>query len=365
MKVLHVETGQHLYGGAKQVSYLLAGLQQHGVESHLVCPIGSAIGRTVKESVAEVHEVPMRGDLDLGFIWRLRRIIRQVEPDLMHLHSRRGADLLGGITGRWSGIRTVLSRRVDNPESAAVVKWKYSLYDRVIAISQGIADVLLEEGVAQEKLACVRSAVDVEAYQKPCDKSWFRAEFNLPEDALVMATVAQLISRKGHRFLMQAMPRLMQRFPNLHWLIFGKGPLHEELQDEIERRGLKSHIQLAGFRQDLADIYPCLDLLVHPALMEGLGIALLQAASAGLPIVAVDAGGMPEVVEDGVNGRLVPGGSVEVLGDAVEQLLADESLRREMGESGREKMRRSFSVEQMVEGNLAVYQRLFNTDNHS
>jgi glycosyltransferase involved in cell wall biosynthesis len=364
VKVLHVETGQHLYGGAKQVSYLLAGLQQHGVESQLVCPIGSAIGRAVQESVSKVHEVPMGGDLDLAFIWRLRRIIAQAKPDLMHLHSRRGADLLGGIAGRWSGVKTVLSRRVDNPESPTVVKWKYGLYDRVIAISQGIADVLLEEGVVEHKLVCVRSAVDVETYQKRCDKSWFNAEFDLPENALVMATVAQLISRKGHRFLLQAMPRLIERFPNLRWLIFGKGPLKQELQEQIAMQGLQTHVQLAGFRQDLPKVYPCLDLLVHPALMEGLGIALLQAASAGLPIVAVDAGGMPEVVEDGVNGRLVPGGSVDVLGDAVEQLLADESLRKEMGDSGREKMRRSFSVEQMVEGNLAVYQGLLNTNDN-
>ncbi|MET0122206.1 MAG: glycosyltransferase [Candidatus Thiodiazotropha sp. 6PLUC9] len=362
MKVLHVEAGQHLYGGAKQVNYLLSGLQQHGVESRLVCPIGSAIGRAVRESVAEVYEIPMRGDLDLGFILRLRKIIRQVEPDLIHLHSRRGADVLGGIAGRLCGIKSVLSRRVDNPESPLVVKWKYRLYDRVIAISQGIADVLLEEGVPKEKLACVRSAVDVEAYQKSCDRAWFRDQFKLPEDALVMATVAQLISRKGHRFLLQSMPRLINRFPNIRWLIFGKGPLQQALETEIAELGLQSHIQMAGFRDDLSSIYPCLDLLVHPALMEGLGIALLQSASAGLPIVAVDAGGMPEVVEDGVNGRLVPGASVEVLGDAVEQLLADESLRRQMGESGREKMRRSFSVEQMVEGNLNVYRSLLNTD---
>ncbi|MES9852031.1 MAG: glycosyltransferase family 4 protein [Candidatus Thiodiazotropha sp. L084R] len=363
MKVLHVETGQHLYGGAKQVSYLLSGLQQHDVESRLVCPIGSTIGRAVRESVAEVYEVPMRGDLDLSFIFRLRKIIQQAEPDLIHLHSRRGADLLGGIAGRWCGVKTVLSRRVDNPESPFVVKWKYRLYDRVVAISQGIANVLLEEGVPKQKLVCVRSAVDVEAYQKSCDRAWFREQFNLPEDALVMATVAQLISRKGHRYLLQSMPRLIKRFPNIRWLIFGKGPLQQALETEIAERGLHPYVQMAGFRDDLASIYPCLDLLVHPALMEGLGIALLQSASAGLPIVAVDAGGMPEVVEDGVNGRLVPGGSAEVLGDAVEQLLADESLRRQMGESGREKMRRSFSVEQMVEGNLNVYRALLNTDN--
>jgi glycosyltransferase involved in cell wall biosynthesis len=115
---------------------------------------------------------------------------------------------------------------------------------------------------------------------------------------------------------------------------------------------------MAGFRDDLPQLLPCLDLLVHPALMEGLGVALLQAASAGLPIVAVDAGGMPEAVEDGVNGRLVPPGNDEALANAIHQLLADETLRRRMGESGREKMRRGFSVQQMVLGNLAVYRAL-------
>jgi glycosyltransferase involved in cell wall biosynthesis len=362
VKVLHVETGQYLYGGAKQVAYLLSGLQQQGVESRLVCPVGSAIGQAVGDAVARVYEVPMRGDLDLSFIPRLRSVIRQAEPDLIHLHSRRGADILGGIAGRWCGVKTVLSRRVDNPEPPFLVKWKYRLYDRVIAISQGIADVLLEEGVPSEKLACVRSAVNVEAYQQSCDRAWFRQQFDLPEEALVMATVAQLIPRKGHRYLLQAMPGLVKNYPNLRWLIFGKGPLHEDLRKQINQQGLQSYVQLAGFRDDLASIYPCLDLLVHPALMEGLGIALLQAASAGLPIVAVDAGGMPEVVEDGVNGRLVPPGSVEVLGDTVDQLLSNRSLRRQMGESGRERMRSCFSVEQMVEGNLEVYRELLYTN---
>ncbi|MCU7883933.1 MAG: glycosyltransferase, partial [Candidatus Thiodiazotropha sp. (ex Lucinoma annulata)] len=156
----------------------------------------------------------------------------------------------------------------------------------------------------------------------------------------------------------QAMQQLVREFPTLRLLILGKGPLKEELKGQIVAMNLQQHVIMAGFRKDLPTMLPCLDLLVHPALMEGLGIALLQGASAGLPIVAVDAGGMPEVVEDGVNGFLVPAGSVEALGDALHRLLVDEPLRRQMGESGREKMRRSFSVEQMVEGNLRVYRDL-------
>ncbi|MCU7840362.1 MAG: glycosyltransferase family 4 protein [Candidatus Thiodiazotropha sp. (ex Troendleina suluensis)] len=358
MKVLHVEAGMHLYGGARQVVYLLSGLQQQGVESILVCPNGSAVGQAASETGIVVQETPMGGDLDLALIWRLRRIIQQQKPDLVHLHSRRGADILGGLAARLCGVNSVLSRRVDNPEPPLVVKWKYRLYDRVIAISQGIAEVLRQEGLATQKLECVRSAVDVEAFQQSCDMNGFRKLFGLADDALVMGVVAQLIPRKGHRYLLQAMQQLVRDFPMLRLLIFGKGPLKTELEGQIVAMNLQQHVIMAGFRKDLPNILPCLDLLVHPALMEGLGIALLQGASAGLPIVAVDAGGMPEVVEDGVNGFLVPGGSVEALGDALSQLLANETLRRQMGESGREKMRRSFSVEQMVEGNLQVYRKL-------
>jgi glycosyltransferase involved in cell wall biosynthesis len=348
----------HLYGGAKQVVYLLSGLRQYGVESRLLCPQGSAVAEAVRQIGVAVEEIPMGGDLDLGLIFRLKRTIQRYKPDLMHIHSRRGADIMGGLTARVCGTKSVLSRRVDNPERPWVVALKYRLYDRVIAISQGIADVLNQQGVPEEKLVCVRSAVDMERYQQPCDRARFREAFGVAEGALVMGVAAQLIPRKGHRYLLEAMPRLVQVFPQLQLLLFGKGPLQDTLEQQIEALALQRHVTLAGFRHDLPQLLPCLDLLVHPALMEGLGVSLLQAASAGLPIVAVDAGGMPEAVEDGINGLLVAPGNVEALIDAVHRLLSDESLRHRMGESGREKMRREFSVEHMVLGNLTVYRDL-------
>jgi glycosyltransferase involved in cell wall biosynthesis len=358
VKVLHVESGMHLYGGARQVAYLLAGLRENGVESVLVCAEGSAISATAVELGVHLHEIPMRGDHDLSLIWRLKRIIEDEHPDIVHLHSRRGADLLGGLAARLAGVKTVLSRRVDNPESRFVVKWKYRLYDRVVTISRGIAEVLLSEGLPAQKLSCVRSAVNVEAFQAACDYIRFRQSFGLDEGALVMGVAAQLIPRKGHRYLLEAMPGLLADFPNLQLLVFGRGPLQGDLNAQIEQLQLQDHVNMAGFREDLPAILPCLDLLVHPALMEGLGIALLQAASSGLPIVAVNAGGMPEAVEDGVNGRLVTAGSSAELADALRQLLSDEELRLRMGQAGREKMRREFSLQGMVEGNVQVYREL-------
>ena len=308
--------------------------------------------------VSRIYALPMGGDLDLRLLWRLRRIIATEQPDVVHLHSRRGADLLGGIAARLCGVKTVLSRRVDNPEPGWWVRWKYRLYDRVITISQGIYEVLASEGVAPEKLVCVRSAVSPQAFARNCDREWFRETFQLTDGELTLAVIAQLIPRKGHRYLLQAMPELLADFPSLRVLLFGQGPEETRLRAQVEELGLADKVTFAGFRSDLPQILPCLDLVVHPALMEGLGISLLQAAGAGVPIVAVAAGGMPEVVRDGVNGLLVPPADSQALAAAISRLLADAQLRQRMGAAGRELVRQEFSVERMVAGNLQVYRQL-------
>lgn len=117
-------------------------------------------------------------------------------------------------------------------------------------------------------------------------------------------------------------------------------------------------MQFVGFRDDLPDLLPCLELLVHPATVEGLGVSLLQAASAGVPIVAGNVGGIPEAVHHGYNGLLVPPEDTRALGTAVATLLRDGPLARRMGDAGKELMYREFSVNTMVEGNLAVYREL-------
>jgi len=357
VKILHVEGGRNLYGGALQVRYLLEGLHARGVHNVLACRSDSDLSRAAAP-FAEVHGMPMAGDMDLPMIGRLYGLIRSVKPDLVHLHSRIGADVMGGVAARLAGVPVVHSRRQDNPEPRWMVALKYRLHDRVIAISEAIARVLLSEGLPAAKLRCVRSAVDPRPFQRPCERDWFLAEFGLPAASQVIAIVAQLIARKGHRALIEALPGLIAQFPALHLLVLGKGPLERELREMIRHLGLTGRVYLAGFRDDLPRILPCLELLVHPALMEGLGVSLLQAASAGLPIVACRAGGMPEAVRDGVNGLLVPPEDVAVLGEAIARILSDPGLARSMGAAGRALVEREFSVDVMVEGNLKVYREL-------
>lgn len=357
MKILHVEAGKHLYGGARQVLYIVEGLAARGVDNLLACPAGSEMSRQQPVG-ARVLAMKMGGDGDIGLVLRLARLIRAERPDLVHLHSRRGADTWGGLAAKLAGVPCVLSRRVDNPESRLAVALKYRLYDHVITISEGIRQVLLCEGLAPQKVSCVRSAVDAAPYLVPVDRAAFRAEFGLPPDALVAGVVAQLIPRKGHRYLLAALPGLLERHPDLQVLIFGQGPLEAELRAEVESRHLAAAVRFTGFRHDLPRWLGGLDMLIHPADMEGLGVSLLQASAAGVPIVTSRAGGLPEAVQDGVTGILCPPGDVAALAAAIDRLAGDAALRTRFGAAGRARILAEFSIAAMVDGNLAIYRQV-------
>ena len=359
MKTLHVEAGTHLYGGGLQVFFLVQGLQARGEEALLVCPTGSAIAAQAREHGMRVHEIAMGGDQDIGLIGRVRALIRRERPDLVHLHSRRGSDVWGALAARLEGVPTVMSRRNDNPEPRVWFHLKYKLYDRVVAISEGIRQVLLGAGLAPNKVVCVHSAVDTERYRPHRDDiDWFRDEFELAPDELTIAMAAQFIARKGHRTLIAALPAVIAVYPRTRVLLFGQGPEMAAMKKLVQRTDLQQHVVFGGFRGDLERVLPCIDLMVHPAEMEGLGVALLQAAACGLPIVAGRAGGIPEIVRPGVNGELIEPGDVDALSGHLIRLLGDAALRQRYGAAGRALALAEFSVDAMVEGNLQVYREV-------
>jgi glycosyltransferase involved in cell wall biosynthesis len=304
-----------------------------------------------------IRAIPMGGDLDVGLIWRLGRIIRSEQPDIVHIHSRRGADVFGGIAARRLSVPSILTRRVDNPETRLGV-FKYRFYDCVICISQAIVDVMRGTGIPQQRLHLVHSAVDTQLYQRSCDEKRLSTLNNIQADGLRVAMAAQMIERKGHLYLLEALPEVLRHFPGLQVWLLGRGPLQQTITEKVKVLDLQQHVLIPGFVDRLEDILPCFDLLVHPALMEGLGVILLQASAAGIPVVAAQAGGIPEVVKNNVNGLLVPPADSQALATAMIQLLGDEALRKRLGQQAQQRTQQLFSIDAMVEGNIAVYQQV-------
>lgn len=363
MKILHIETGMHRYGGAQQVLYLLEQLRDAPMTNVLLCCPGSAVGEAAKRLGVPVRHLDAPGATGLALLRSLNRTLKAEQPNLVHVHSRRlGMDLFGGLAARRRGIPAIVSRRVDNPEPRWLARLKYRPYARVIAISEGIRQVMLGEGMDPSKVVTVRSAVDVGACRQPCDPARFRETFGLTGEGPVIAVIAQLIERKGHRHLIAALPEIEQRWPGLQTLFFGQGALRDALAQSIRDNNLRS-VKLAGFRDDLARWLGCFDVVVHPADREGLGVALLQASAAGAPIIATRAGGMPEIVRDGENGLLIEPGDVAALRESLIRLLDDKALRQRMGQRGREITETEFSTAVMAEGNLAIYRQVLSEAN--
>ena len=357
MRIAHLEAGRHLYGGAAQVRYLVDGLTARGVDNLLLCPTGSECARAA--STATVRALPMRGDLDLTLPLRLVRALARFRPDVVHVHSRRGADIYGGLAAALAGVPAVLTRRVEFAEPAWLARWKYKPYAAVVALSCAIAAQLAAAGVDAARIVRIPSAVDTARYRPDAAaRARLLAAFALPNDALVVGVVAQLIERKGHHALLASLPELVRVEPKLCVLLFGRGPLEPELRAQIAALDVGDHVVLTGFRTDMPDLLPGLDVLAHAAVREGLGLALLEAASAGVPVVAYAAGGVPDAVVDGTTGLLVPVGDTAALRAALARLLAGRVERARLGAAARAHAERHFGIDGLVDAHLDLYNRV-------
>ncbi|HZD51761.1 MAG TPA: glycosyltransferase, partial [Woeseiaceae bacterium] len=309
----------------------------------------------VRPEGIRVVNLECRGDLDLAFAWRLRELLKRERPDLVHCHSRRGADVWGGLAASLAGSPAIVSRRVDHAESGLLARWRYRGYERIVAISSNVAAVLRESGVDPERIAVIRSAVDFERFQMPADRARLEREFGIPDNALAIVAAGQLIPRKGYRYLLEAMPALAAQMPRVHLVIFGHGKLEQDLRAQASRLDLGQRVRFAGFRNDLDEYLGAFDLLVHPALREGLGVIMLKAAAAGVPVIAFDVAGAREAVVVGETGLLVTPKDASALTDAMLRLAGSATLRKGYGAAGRKRMRREFSIDAMVNRHIRLY----------
>ncbi len=361
MKVLHLEFGRNLYGGALQVAYLLKGLaaDHPEIENHLVLPPENPLAKEFPEGApVQVHDLKSRGELDPRIYLRLKRVVRRTGPDLIHIHSRRGADSWGVLLARWAGLPYVLSRRVAYPEASRLIRWRTARAACVVGISRRITEMMAEAGVPPSRLRCILSAVDTKAYSPREDTAYFREQTGLGPETPVVAMIGQFIAGKGHRVLLEAVPGILEKHPETRFLLFGRGRLEEALRAAVAAESWRDHIVFMGFRTDLARLMSGFQVVAHPAFAEGLGVSLLQASACAVPIVASRAGGIPEVVHDGETGFLIEPGDSAALSRHVANLLGDGSLRGRTGSSGRRLVEERFSISRMVTEYVNLYRAI-------
>jgi len=231
--------------------------------------------------------------------------------------------------------------------------------DVIVANAQAVADdVTLREGVAASRIRVIRNGVEEPLPMSPAVRSALRDRWSVSEDQIVIGCVSNYKAGKGLEDLVTAAALVCAAQPNARFVLVGTGPLEARLQELIAGNRLVGKVILHGEEPDARTILGAFDVFVQSSASEGLPNVVLEAAAAGIPVVATDAGGTGEVLADGESGLLVPIGNREGLADALKLLVSNPSKRRHMGKAAQRRVRRDFSVRLFVDSVAALYREL-------
>jgi glycosyltransferase involved in cell wall biosynthesis len=357
---VHIDTARTWRGGQNQVLQLVTGLEALGHPAVLVAHDDGELKRRAGEGLRFVGITP-RSEFDVRAAWQLSYVLADVQPDVVHAHDPMAVSLTAMALRMKTGLsrtpRVVASRRVDfHLKRHAFSRWKYSHVDVFIAASNTIAQILIDDGVAAERIVTVHDGVNVGYIDKQPAVD-VHAAFWLPKGVPVVGNVAALAPHKGQKHLVAAAARLVRDLPDTRVVIIGDGELREPLERQVRDLGLERHVLIAGFRGDVIGLMKTFDLFVMSSVTEGLGSAILEAMACSRAVVATRAGGIPEVVVPGETGLLVAPHDEPALAAAIVELLRDPARRAEMGAAGRTRVVEQFSIDKMVQATLAVYER--------
>jgi len=356
MNVLHIDEQRGWRGGEQQAGYLIRGLNRRGHTVFTAGRPGSAFLAT-DHGVSDMVRiaVPFRTEVDPWTAYVLARAVLRHRIDILHAHTSHAhtaACMARALAGRG---KVVVSRRVDfRPRNNAFNRWKYRAPDHVVAVSEFIGSIMRDFGVEAGRLSVVHSGTDPGRFDVA---PLTRAELGVPEGVPLLGNVAALVGHKDHPTLLRAMPIILRELPDLRLVLIGEGHLRPQVEALIAELGIAGSVVMLGYRKDVPRILRALDAFVLSSKEEGFGGAALEAMAAGLPVVSTAAGGMPETVVHEKTGLLTPVGDSPALAQAVIRVFRDHSLVDALRKNLAGQVQ-AFSMDRMVEGNLAVYERL-------
>jgi glycosyltransferase involved in cell wall biosynthesis len=333
------------------------------------------------------HENPIAGDLerlglpvDLLLIPNLRhpfnlfRILRYLQfhrPQILHTQLEF-SDILGGVAARILRIPVVSTlHTLDTSEEPGrkTATWRLKLRwsvlrkltDRVIAVSQKTRSHHIQvAGIDASKIITIYNGIDLVKFNKPAQERHgiIKQGFGIPPDRKVIITVAVLRELKGIQFMIQSLPAIRNRIPNVHYLIVGEGNYKTQLLQLVASLDIEDNVTFAGHRTDIPALLHCSDLFVLPTLIDALPTVLIEALAAGIPIVASDVGGIPEIVKDTVNGLLVPAGDPIGLAEACVRILENQSLSDKLVSFGAQVAQERFNIKVQADQLIKCYEEL-------
>jgi glycosyltransferase involved in cell wall biosynthesis len=322
----------------------------------------TAGGRPLLERAAGLgaRTVELPSPRDPRFARVVRDFLDAHPADVFHCHVGTGCEDWDGVRlARRAGCRVIVQSQhlpylVSHPRKRRAFHHGIEQVDRLIAVSEGVRHSYQRIGVPPERITTIANGVAPLRHRIGRDAA--RAALGLDPQQPVVLTVGRLTHMKGQCSLVDAVPGLLARFPDLAVVLLGNGPLREALEKQAAELGVGGAVRFPGHRPDARQLLAAADVFVLPSRHEGMPLVALEAMEAGLPVVATRVIGSEEVVEDGSTGALVRPADPAALEDAVGRLLADPDLRRRQGDAGRLRYLAGFTRQRMARDTAAVYE---------
>ncbi len=350
MRILFINSIRMFGGGEIWLLTMMRALRERGHHVSLLCRPDVPLEIRAKRVGFSVFTLRMRGDFDPIVIYRTWKLVRKLKADVVCTNMDKELRF-GGIAARLAGIRVVVPRRgIDYPlKNTAVYRFAYSyIASGVIANSISTKQSLLKNclWLNPNKIRVIYNGIEMKRFTGPSKKN-LRAELGIPRTNYIYGFVGQLDERKGVKTLLESFAMLSQKYHRTTLLMVGEGKLQSRLEKMAGQ--CRGQVVFAGFRDDVADVMKIIDALVLPSLWEGFGIVLIEAMAAGKPVITTNVSNMPEIVQDGREGYLVPPSDSEGLREAMAKLIKHPAQGRKMGENGFETVQERFTLKRMVD----------------
>lgn len=361
LHILHISTPVTWRGGEQQAAYLVEELQQKGIQQSAFCARNGAFSKQL-ETLGIKHQTAVRGiSSNPIFARKLARYAKKTGATLLHCHDSHA------LTFAWLAavlfgckLPIVASRRVDFPigkGALSLKKYNHPQVQAVLCVSNAIRDMVRPSLKRPEVAQTVYSGVDLSRFLPGTNSGLLRSQFGIAQHLPLVGIVAALADHKDYPTWLRTVRTLVDAGCNAHFVIVGNGPMENEVKAEIERLQLGQHVTMAGFRNDVPEVLPELDVFLFTSKTEGLGTSIIDALASGTPVVATRAGGIPEIIEHGQSGLLAPVGDAQALAAAVQQVLSNADLRSKLVAGGLQRAQ-AFSRSATANATLAVYRSI-------
>jgi len=356
MNILFLDSiDKNTYGGMEEWIRLTAlGLADRGHNITIAGRPESEFQRRIKASVDNVNflDLEISGDFHPGTIAKLKKYISQNSVDIITVNFNKDIRL-GGLAARLDGTaRVVWSVGLDITKDSLIHKvLTPRLIDAVIVPSESLKKQITRLGYINPDICNIIpiGIADTECKVSSEYKKILRSKYGLPDNAIVAVSSGRFVDQKGHVFLVEAAPAILEEYPNMYFLWLGSGPLENTLKDEIKKRNLSKHFLFAGMLDNVEPELAGADLMIHPSVQEPYGIAVLEGMRAGLAIAASRVGGIPEVVRDRETAILFEPRNPDDLANKVISLLDNPDALGLLGTTGRLRWRKHFDLGTMID----------------